>query len=217
MQQPRVSIIVPVYNAEKYLERCINSLKNQTIKDIEISIKENPLVDEVVYDSQLVDLVNKNIKTISFWILIISGVFAFISILLINSSLRLSIYSKRFIIKTMQMVGATKSFIRKPFIVTSVKLGVIGSVLAIVGILALTAYADSKLPTLGLLSDVQSIVLVCGTVFIVGIIITYISTYFATQRFLNHTIYTCNLWKIIPKNHFCSANKTTYFYWQVSQ
>lgn len=160
-------------------------VEKDSIKNIEIGIKENPLVDEVVYDAQLVDLVNKNIRTISFWVLIISGVFAFISVLLINSSLRLSIYSKRFIIKTMQMVGATKSFIRKPFIITSIKLGIIGSVLAIIGILALTAYADSKLPTLGLMSDLQSIVLVCGTVFIVGIIITYISTYFATQRFLN--------------------------------
>lgn len=160
-------------------------VEKDSIKNIEIGIKENPLVDEVVYDAQLVDLVNKNIRTISFWVLIISGVFAFISVLLINSSLRLSIYSKRFIIKTMQMVGATKSFIRKPFIITSVKLGIIGSVLAIIGILALTAYADSKLPTLGLMSDLQSIILVCGTVFIVGIIITYISTYFATQRFLN--------------------------------
>lgn len=160
-------------------------VEKDSIKNIEIGIKENPLVDEVVYDAQLVDLVNKNIRTISFWVLIISGVFAFISVLLINSSLRLSIYSKRFIIKTMQMVGATKSFIRKPFIITSVKLGIIGSVLAIIGILALTAYADSKLPTLGLMSDLQSILLVCGTVFIVGIIITYISTYFATQRFLN--------------------------------
>lgn len=160
-------------------------VEKDSIKNIEIGIKENPLVDEVVYDAQLVDLVNKNIRTISFWVLIISGVFAFISVLLINSSLRLSIYSKRFIIKTMQMVGATKSFIRKPFIITSVKLGIIGSVLAIIGILALTAYADSKLPTLGLMSDLQSIILVCGTVFIVGINITYISTYFATQRFLN--------------------------------
>ncbi len=160
-------------------------VEKDSIKNIEIAIKENPAVDEVVYDAQLVDLVNKNIKTISFWILIISGVFAFISILLINSSLRLSIYSKRFIIKTMQMVGATKSFIRKPFILTSIKLGVIGSALAIIGILALTAYADSKLPTLGLMSDIQSILLVCVTVLVIGIIITYISTYFATQRFLN--------------------------------
>lgn len=160
-------------------------VEKDSIKEIEISIKENPLVDEVVYDSQLVDLVNKNIKTISFWILVISAFFAVIAMLLINSSLRLSIYSKRFIIKTMQMVGATKSFIRKPFIWNSIKLGMIGSVLAIAGILALTAYADNKLPTLGLMSDVKSIVLVCGTVFVLGIVITYISTYFATQRFLN--------------------------------
>lgn len=158
---------------------------HDSIKNIELSIKENPLVDEVVYDPQLVDLVNKNIKTISFWILIISGFFAVIAMLLINSSLRLSIYSKRFIIKTMQMVGATKSFIRKPFIWNSVKLGMIGSVLAIVGILILTSYADSKLPTLGLMSDTKSIFMVCGAVFVLGVIITYISTYFATQRFLN--------------------------------
>lgn len=160
-------------------------VEQDSIKNIEIAIKENPLVDEVVYDSQLVDLVNKNIKTISFWVLIISGFFAVIAMLLINSSLRLSIYSKRFIIKTMQMVGATKSFIRKPFIWNSVKLGMIGSALAIIGILALTSYADSKLPTLGLMSDGKSIFLVCGAVFIIGIVITYISTYFATQRFLN--------------------------------
>lgn len=160
-------------------------VEKDSIKKIEIDIKENPIVDEVVYDAQLVDLVNKNIKTISFWVLVISGVFAFISMLLINSSLRLSIYSKRFIIKTMQMVGATKSFIRKPFIWNSVKLGMIGSILAIIGILALTAYADNKLPTLGLMSDVQSIALVCAAVFLLGIVITYISTYFATQRFLN--------------------------------
>src|SRR5690554_6661172 len=160
-------------------------VEQDSIKNIELAIKENDLVDEVVYDSQLVDLVNKNIKTISFWVLIVSGFFAIIAMLLINSSLRLSIYSKRFIIKTMQMVGATKSFIRKPFIWNSVKLGMIGSVLAIIGILSLTSYADKKLPTLGLMSDSKSIFMVCGAVFVVGIVITYISTYFATQRFLN--------------------------------
>lgn len=160
-------------------------IEKDSIKEIELSIKENPLVSEVAYDPELVDLVNKNIKTISFWVLIITAIFAFISILLINSSLRLSIYSKRFIIKTMQMVGATKAFIRKPFIWNSVKLGMIGAGLAIVGILILTAYADSKLPTLHLMADKKPIFLVCCGVFLLGIVITYISTYFATQRFLN--------------------------------
>jgi cell division transport system permease protein len=73
------------------------------------------MISDIVYDKQLVNLVNDNIKKVSMWILIISGFLAFIAVLLINSS-RLSIHSNRFIIKTMQMVGATKSFIRKPFV-----------------------------------------------------------------------------------------------------
>jgi len=160
-------------------------VEQDSIKNIELNFKDNNQIEDVVYDRQLVDLVNKNIKTITYWVLIISGLFAFIAMLLINSSMRLSIYSKRFIIKTMQMVGATKSFIRKPFIWTSVKLGMIGAALAIIGILILTYYADQKFPTLHLLQDYQALFTVCAGVFIVGIIITYISTYFATQRFLN--------------------------------
>lgn len=156
-----------------------------SIKNIEIIFKENELIEDVVYDQQLVELVNENITKITFWVLIVSAVFAFISFLLINSSLRLSVYAKRFIIKTMQMVGATKSFIRKPFIWTSVKLGMIGSILAILGVLGIAYYVDSKFPTLLILEDSQSLFIVCGGIFIVGIIITYISTFFATQRFLN--------------------------------
>jgi len=156
-----------------------------SIKDIELTFKENDLIEDVVYDQQLVELVNDNIRKITFWVLVISGIFALISFLLINSSLRLSIYAKRFIIKTMQMVGATKSFIRKPFIWTSVKLGMIGSLLAIIGVIAIAFYADSKFPTLQILDDMQSLYIVCAGIFILGIIITYISTFFATQRFLN--------------------------------
>ena len=85
-----------------------------SIKTIETDIKKNEMVSEIIYDKQLVDLVNDNIKKISFWILVISGFFAVIAMLLINSSLRLSIYSHRFTIKTMQMVGATKSFEAEP-------------------------------------------------------------------------------------------------------
>ena len=162
-----------------------NYVEQDSIKSIELTFKENPLVEDVVYDRQLVDLVNKNIKTITFWILVISGFLAFVAMLLINSSLRLSIYSKRFIIKTMQMVGATKSFIRRPFIWTSIKLGIIGSFLAVIGVIALTYYVDSKFPTLLLIKEYQSLIIVCAGIFIVGIVITYISTFFATQRFLN--------------------------------
>lgn len=83
------------------------------------------------------------------------------------------------------MVGATKSFIRKPFIMRSIKLGLAGSFLAILALLALIYYVDEFLPSLGLMKDYVSLSIVFGGVLFVGIIITWISTFFATQRFLN--------------------------------
>ena len=156
-----------------------------SIKKIERTIRKNEMVTEIIYDKQLVDLVNNNVKEISFWILIISGILTVVAMLLINSSLRLSVYSHRFTIKTMQMVGATKSFIRKPFIWTSIKLGLIGSALAIIGLIGVVIYVDGLFPSLGISKDYTSIGIVILGVLVVGIIITSISTYFATQRFLN--------------------------------
>jgi len=143
------------------------------------------MVSEIIYDKELVDMVNNNITKISFWILIISAILTVVAMLLINSSLRLSVYSHRFTIKTMQMVGATKSFIRKPFIWRSIKLGLIGSGLAIIALLFLVFYVDGLFPSLGIAKDYLSIGIVIFGVLVVGIIITSISTFFATQRFLN--------------------------------
>ena len=155
------------------------------IKEIESDIKTNEMVSEVIYDKKLVELANENIKRISFWILVISAVFGVISMLLINSSLRLSVYSNRFIIKTMQMVGATKAFIRKPFIWRSIQLGLIGSGLAIIALIGLTFYVDGMFPSLGIAEDYLSMAIIVGGVLGIGIIITFVSTYLATQRFLN--------------------------------
>lgn len=158
-----------------------------SITKIEKELKEDTLVTDTTYDKQLVDLVNDNIKKITFWVLIASSLLGLISMLLINSSLRLLIFSSRFIIKTMQMVGATKSFIRRPFIWHSMKLGIIGSLLAIAGIIGLSYYLDTKFPDLGigLEENYMPITIVSIGVLLVGMIITSISTYFATQKFLN--------------------------------
>ena len=160
-------------------------VNKENISKIESKLRENEMVADIVYDKQLVNLVNDNIKKVSMWILIVSGIFAVISVLLINSSLRLSIHSNRFIIKTMQMVGATKSFIRKPFIITSIKLGLIGSGLAILALIGVLVYVEASFPNLGILSNKILIGLVLLGVLVVGVLITWISTFFATQRFLN--------------------------------
>lgn len=158
---------------------------NDSIAKIESRLRKNEMVSDIVYDKQLVNLVNDNIKKVSFWILIISGFLAFIAVLLINSSMRLSIYSNRFIIKTMQMVGATKSFIRKPFIWRSIKLGMIGAGLAILALIATLYYVNETYPNLNILAEETLTAAVLVGVLIVGIIITWLSTFFATQRFLN--------------------------------
>ena len=158
---------------------------NPGFSKIEGQIRANTMVADIVYDKQLITLVNDNVKKISMWVLIISGLFAFISVLLINSSLRLSIYANRFIIKTMQMVGATKAFIRKPFVRRSIILGLIGSLLAIFALIGVLVYIDINYPTLDILKDQLLTTLVLFSVLVIGAAITWLSTHFATQRFLN--------------------------------
>ncbi|GAB5474104.1 MAG: permease-like cell division protein FtsX [Maribacter sp.] len=157
----------------------------EKIEEIAFEISAKSYVDEVSYDEPLVGLLSDNVKRIGFWILVASGIFTFIAVLLINSSIRLSIYSKRFIIKTMQMVGATKSFIRRPFIWTNIKLGMLGSILALLALAGLLYYLNRNFPDLGLLQDPTILIVLFVGVFLLGFLISLISTYFATQRFLN--------------------------------
>lgn len=152
---------------------------------IEQRFQKNAFVSEVSYDKPLIRFLTKNIQKISFWLLVISGFFGLVSMILINSSIRLSVYSKRFNIKTMQMVGATKSFIRKPFILQGIKLGVIGSMVALIGLATVIYYANKHIPALQLLNDYLLLSYLFGGVIISALVITWLSTYFATQRFLN--------------------------------
>ncbi len=174
----------PLYNSYD-IHLKADYVTNKGFSRMESEIRKNPMVADVVYDKQLITLVNDNVKKISMWVLIISGIFAVISILLINSSLRLSIYANRFIIKTMQMVGATKAFIRKPFVTRSIILGVIGSVLAILALIGVLVYVSTNYPALDIFKDYLLTILVLLGVLVLGVLITWIGTHFATQRFLN--------------------------------
>lgn len=174
----------PLYNSYD-IHLKADYVTNPGFSKVESQIRANPMVADVVYDKQLITLVNDNIKKVTFWVLLVSAVFAVISFLLINSSLRLSIYANRFIIKTMQMVGATKAFIRKPFITRSIILGIIGSVLAVLVLIGVLFYINTNFPALEIFKDIELTIAVLVGVLALGILITWISTYFATQRFLN--------------------------------
>ncbi|MEZ4858459.1 MAG: permease-like cell division protein FtsX [Flavobacteriaceae bacterium] len=155
------------------------------LEEIQSEIMTKDFVDEVTYDKPLIVLLNDNIKKISFWALVVSGIFLFIAVLLINSSIRLSVYAKRFTIKTMQMVGATKGFIRRPFIWKNIQLGMIGSLVAIAGIAAVLYYLDKYFPQMQFMQDKLLIGGLFLFVLAMGLLISWLSTFFATQRFLN--------------------------------
>ena len=157
----------------------------EKIEELEKRFSKNAFVADVSYDKPLINLLTKNINRISFWLLVLSGFFSLIAMILINSSIRLSIYSKRFNIKTMQMVGATKSFIRRPFIWRSIKLGMIGAFIALIGLGIVVYYLDKYIPSLDFLEDYITLGYIAIGVILSAFIITWISTFFATQRFLN--------------------------------
>ncbi len=155
------------------------------MEEITDELKSKNFVDDVIYDKPLIAQLTENVKRISFWILVISGIFTFIAVLLINSSIRLSIYAKRFTIKTMQMVGATKQFIRKPFVWKSVRFGIVGAVIAMIGMGLVLYYLNKSFPQLQLLGDPVLLAVLFVFILMMGILITWISTFVATQRFLN--------------------------------
>jgi cell division transport system permease protein len=157
----------------------------EKMQEISDKFNKNSFVFEVSYDKPLVTFLTQNIQKVSFWLFAISSFFGLIALILINSSIRLSVYSKRFNIKTMQMVGATKGFIRRPFIWSSIRLGFFGAFISLLGLAFVIYYLDQKIPTLQLLKDYITLAYLGGGVLIISFMITWLSTFFATQRFLN--------------------------------
>jgi cell division transport system permease protein len=156
----------------------------EEIDRIQKELSANPLVTEVVYDPNLIQLVNENIERIGLILLGAIVLLLVIAIALINSSIRLTIYSRRFLIKTMQLVGATKSFIQKPFLARSVRLGLVGTLVAAL-LLAIVGTAASRyLPEIIELMSVPLLIAVFAVMLTLGILISLVSTWFAVNKFL---------------------------------
>lgn len=141
-------------------------------------------VSEVDYQPSLVQVINKNISRISFFILVFCALFFVVAVSLINNTVRLSIYSRRFLINTMQLVGATNNFIRKPFIYRSVLHGFYGAIFANGMLLLFLYWINNQMQEVANVFDYKLIVLLFLMILVIGILINIISTFFSLNKFL---------------------------------
>ncbi|MDD4819963.1 MAG: permease-like cell division protein FtsX [Flavobacteriales bacterium] len=158
--------------------------RSSYIDSVKTIITENEMVSSVDYNKLMIDEINANIRTISLWLVGFAALFLVISVILINNSIRLAIYSKRFTIKTMQLVGATQAFISRPFIVRFMVNGLLSAAIAIAIISGLIYYLYTYLPEYRVVMDFQMIgLLYVGIVLIAGCL-TFIGSSFALKKFL---------------------------------
>ena len=156
----------------------------EQIIEIEYELMQSNLVDEVNYQEMLIAKINRNVRKISLILLVIGGILSFIAITLINNTIRLSIYSKRFIIKTMLLIGATRGFIRRPFIGKSLVQGFLGGLIAM-GFLALFVKAViNEITELAELQDLNEFLIIGAIIIVLGMILSGISTYFAVNKYI---------------------------------
>jgi cell division transport system permease protein len=161
-----------------------NFANTDTLQIIEKALLQKSYIKEVVYQKDMINNLNKNTKAIAFFILIFSGALLIVAIALINNTIRLSIYSQRFLIRTMYLVGATRSFISKPFIFKGVRQGIIAGVVASVLLVGLLAISTRFIPDLLQLQDENLLLILFSSIILVGVIISAFSAMLAVLRFL---------------------------------
>lgn len=147
-------------------------------------LKDNPDIVDVVYSQDLIKSVNKNIRKVSIILLIIAALFTYISFALINNTVRLTIFAKRFLINTMKLVGASWNFIRKPFLIQSLTLGIISAILADGVIIGGLYWLRNFEPNIDTIIDLNAVLIVSGSVLVFGILITCLCTLFSLNKYL---------------------------------
>ncbi len=160
---------------------------NEVIKNFEKQLTRKDMVKEVIYQQSLIDLVNDNLRTISIVIFGFGVVLLLIAIALINNTIRLAMYSQRFLIRSMQLVGATKGFIRKPFIQAGLMHGFIGALIAISFLIGVLFVARKEVPDLIILQDYFEFMILFIGIISMGLIISFFSTIMAVNKYLNQS------------------------------
>ena len=141
-------------------------------------------VREVYFEQDVVNLIHDNIRKISLVLLCFSAVMLLVAVTLINNTVRLMVYSKRFLIRTMQLVGATRGFIRRPFLLSSVAQGLVGGLVANAMLAVVIFLAARELPGVINFGDVYSVSALFGTVFAIGVLMTIASTARSVNKYL---------------------------------
>jgi len=157
----------------------------ESIERIEKELLANNNVKEVFYQKSLVQAINQNVQKIGLILLGFSVLLLIIAIALINNTIRLSVYSKRFLIKSMMLVGATQKFIRRPFVIRGILQGVYSAIFALILIGGFIYFAQLEFPELIDFQDINLFISLFILVMITGILISWLSTYFALRKFLN--------------------------------
>ncbi|WP_293906618.1 MULTISPECIES: cell division protein FtsX [unclassified Sphingobacterium] len=161
-----------------------NYANTDSIKTFIEKISKNNKIKEVVYQESLIDMVNKNVRIIGMIVLAFAVILLIIAVALINNTIRLAIYSQRFLIKSMQLIGATKNFIRRPFITYGIIHGLLGSLIAILLLILTLKFGQQQIPELVFLRNWFEFAVIFLGVILIGILISGLSTYFAVTKYL---------------------------------
>ena len=156
-----------------------------SLKLIEDELVANNMVQEIYYMKALINLVNKNIQKINLVLVAIALLIFFISLTLIDSTIKLLMYSQRFLIRSMQLVGATRWFIIKPYILRSIFNGIVSGLLAVIALIGLLYFTQNKIPNLIEPTDLIPFSIVFATVVLTGVLISLVSSYFAVRKYLS--------------------------------
>ena len=151
---------------------------------LEEKLIKNDLIHEVYYQKDLVEKINENVRKMSIFLLSFCILLFIISFTLINNTIRLSVYSKRFLIRTMKLVGATNKFIKGPFLSESIYNGVYSSLVAICMLIGVFQLLQSDMPDFLNIRDFKSMGILFACIFVAGILFTWLSTFFALRKYL---------------------------------
>jgi cell division transport system permease protein len=159
-------------------------LNKDSLASISADLKQQTWIDEIKYPVALVDKMSENLRTISVYILILAIILSIAVIILIDNTIKLAMFSNRFLIKTMQMVGATRWFIAKPMNIKAIIHGAVSGVIAVTAVWVLVWLAERRIPEMKAIHDDTSLIILFLSLIFIGICITLLSTHRSVIKYL---------------------------------